>query len=120
MTVFVAGDAAIDRHTRVLLDFDESRLVTVGRPQLDVERSPALPHSPRRTVMYAPTWEGENDANNYTSVDTFGEQIIAALLATPDTRVVYQPHPRIETSPDTRILEADARIWSQLEASISA
>lgn len=118
--VFVAGEAAIDRHRRALLDFDESRLVTVGRPQLDVERLPALPPSRRRTVMYAPTWEGENDSNNYTSVDTYGEQIIVALLAMQDTRVVYKPHPRIETSRDPRIVEADARIRSLMDAAINA
>ena len=28
------------------------------------------------TITYAPTWEGEDDANNYTSVDRYGPRIV--------------------------------------------
>lgn len=117
--VFVAGQAAIDRHRRALIDFDESRLVRVGRPQLDIARPAALPSSPLRTVMYAPTWEGENDSNNYTSLDLYGVQVIRGLLALPDTRVVYKPHPRIETSPTPQIVEADAQIRALIDESVA-
>src|SRR5699024_7026108 len=58
--VFVAGQAAVDRHHKALLDFDDRKLVRVGRPQLDVQRISELSSSTARTVMYAPTWEGEN------------------------------------------------------------
>ncbi|WCE39364.1 CDP-glycerol glycerophosphotransferase family protein [Brevibacterium sp. BDJS002] len=60
--------------------------------------------------MYAPTWEGENDANNYTSVDLFGPQIVEATLSLDNTRVIYKPHPRVETSKDSAVAEANARI----------
>lgn len=116
--VFVAGDAAIDRHRRALVDFDESSLLAVGRPQLDVARPAALPQSRLRTVMYAPTWEGENDSNNYTSVDLYGPKIVAALRSLPDTRVIYKPHPRVETSLDPQIVEADSEIREQLTTAI--
>ncbi|WP_248283921.1 CDP-glycerol glycerophosphotransferase family protein [Brevibacterium sediminis] len=113
--VFVAGDAAIERHRRALIDFDESALVKVGRPQLDIERPVELEPSNARTIMYAPTWEGENESNNYTSVDLFGPQIVEAALQIPNARVIYKPHPRVETSNDPAMTEANARILELLE-----
>lgn len=113
--VFVAGDAAIERHRRALIDFDESVLVKVGRPQLDIERPLELEPSPARTIMYAPTWEGENDANNYTSVDLFGPQIVEAALQIPNSRVIYKPHPRVESSKEPAMAEANDRILALLD-----
>src|SRR3954468_20525759 len=91
--VFVAGEAAVQRHAAGLLEFDTSRLVRIGRPQLDLRQSPLVAPSPRRTVLYAPTWEGDAEYNDYTSVDTMGEAIVRAILAVPDVRLVYKPHP---------------------------
>lgn len=108
--VFVAGQAAIERHRKALIEFDLGKLIEVGRPQLDIELSPTLPPTGKRTLMYAPTWEGENDANNYTSLDLFGVAIVEAILAIPNTRLVYKPHPRVEKSDDPSIVAADARI----------
>lgn len=112
--VFVAGPAAIARHRAVLLDFDLDRLVTVGRPQLDTHFASELPAFHGRTFMYAPTWEGENDANNYTSIDVFGERIVEALVALPNARVVYKPHPRIPTSTNPAIADTHERIKALL------
>lgn len=114
--VFVAGDAAIERHRKALLDFDEDALVKVGRPQLDIVREAELERSSARTIMYAPTWEGENDSNNYTSVDLYGPSIVEAALALPGTRVIYKPHPRVETSKDPNMQAADARIRELLDS----
>ncbi|MGZ1490029.1 CDP-glycerol glycerophosphotransferase family protein [Brevibacterium sediminis] len=114
--VFIAGEAAVERHRRALIDFDESQLVRVGRPQLDIERPLELEPSSGRTIMYAPTWEGENDANNYTSVDRFGPQIVEAALRIPGARLIYKPHPRVETSKDPDVVEANARILDLIEA----
>lgn len=109
--VFVAGQAAIDRYRKTLLDFDESKLTQVGRPQLDVHRAPELDKSTVRTIMYAPTWEGENDSNNYTSVDLFGPQIVETVLSLENTRLIYKPHPRVETSNDPDMVAANERIY---------
>lgn len=114
--VFVAGEAAVERHRRALIDFDESQLVRVGRPQLDIKRPFELEPSSARTIMYAPTWEGENDANNYTSVDLFGPTIVEAVLRIPDARLIYKPHPRVESSKDPDMVEANARILELVEA----
>jgi hypothetical protein len=94
--VFIAGEAAQRRHAAALAWFDQGVLVRVGRPQLDrVKASRAS----RQTITYAPTWEGEDEVNNYTSVDRYGPQIIAAAIA-QGAHIVYKPHPRILLSDD--------------------
>jgi len=119
--VVVAGQAAIERHRRALINFDLERLVVCGRPQLDLDVAPALEPAPgRRTVLYAPTWSGEDDANNYTSLDRYGVAIVRALLDRPDVRVVYKPHPRVLTAQDPAIVGAHAEIVRQLTAARAA
>ncbi|GAA4369511.1 CDP-glycerol glycerophosphotransferase family protein [Paeniglutamicibacter cryotolerans] len=113
--VMIAGNAALERHRAVLMDFDERRLLPVGRPQLDVDYASILPAFEGRTVMYAPTWEGENSANNYTSMDLYGAQVIERLLAEPATRVIYKPHPRIRNSTDAGVKNAHLSILASLE-----
>lgn len=96
--VFVAGEAAVQRHLDGLMEFDTGRLVRIGRPQLDLRPAAVLAPTTRRTVLYAPTWEGDADYNDYTSVDTIGPEIVRHLLEVPDVRVVYKPHPKVTTS----------------------
>ncbi len=108
--VFVAGEAAVQRHRTGLLEFDDARLVRVGRPQLDLRPEPLLPPHDRRTVLYAPTWEGDADYNDYTSLDVFGPQIVRSVLAVPDVRLVYKPHPKITTSQTPAIRDAHRRV----------
>ena len=104
--VFVAGTAAVQRHVAGLLEFDTDALVRIGRPQLDLHPEPLLAPSARRTVLYAPTWEGDAEYNDYTSVDTIGRDVVAAILAVPDVRLVYKPHPKIVTSTTPTVREA--------------
>ena len=113
--VFVAGDAAIKRHRRALIDFDESALIKIGRPQLDIDRPAELEPSSARTIMYAPTWEGESSSNNYTSVDLYGPQIVEAALRIPNTRLIYKPHPRVEASSVPAMTEANTRILALID-----
>ena len=117
--VLVAGEAAVQRHRAGLMEFDDSRLVRIGRPQLDLSPDPILPPSERRTVLYAPTWEGDADYNDYTSVDVFGVQIMRALLAVPDVRVVYKPHPKVTTSLTPEISDAHQQILALLHDAAS-
>ena len=118
--VFVAGEAAIRRFRRALLGPDLNRLVPIGRPQLDLPVEPALPVSSRRTVLYAPTWEGEDESNNYTSVDRFGPQIVAASLALPNVRLVYRPHPRVWTTSNIDVRAAHRRILGLINSARKA
>jgi hypothetical protein len=108
--VFVAGTAAVQRHAAGLLEFDTNRLVRTGRPQLDLRPDPLLAPSARRTVLYAPTWEGDAEYNDYTSIDTVGRDIVRAILAVPDVRIVYKPHPKVATSRTPSVREAHLEI----------
>src|SRR3954454_18747774 len=118
--VFVAGEAAERRHAAALIDFDHHRLVRVGRPQLDLEFEPVLPATTRRTVIYAPTWEGENDFNNYSSIDTYGVQIVRQLLALERVRVIYRPHPRVASSTTPEGIGAHHQVIDMLSAASHA
>lgn len=114
--VFIAGEAARRRHRAALMEFDESSLVPVGRPQLDLRPAPILSPSTQRTILYAPTWEGENSSNNYTSVDVFGPAIVDKALAVPNVRFVYKPHPRVSVSPLPDIAAGHREIVRRVEA----
>ncbi|WP_137292924.1 CDP-glycerol glycerophosphotransferase family protein [Nocardioides dongxiaopingii] len=118
--VFVAGEAAVQRHVAGLLEFDTRRLVRVGRPQLDLRPEPVLAPSTRRTLLYAPTWEGDADYNDYTSVDTIGPDIARGLLAVPDSRFVYKPHPKVVTTPTTAVRAAHREILRIVAAADAA
>ena len=113
--VFVAGEAAVRRHRAALAWFDEAHLVRVGRPQLDLDVADPLPAASGATITYAPTWEGEDEANNYTSLDLYGARIIEAALAQPGVRVVYKPHPRVTESETPSVRRAHREILARME-----
>jgi hypothetical protein len=110
---FVAGQGAVDRmraHT-MLWDAD-AHCITIGRPQLDVDRPVDLaqPGDTRMpTVLYAPTWEGAQPTLAYGSVATHGVAMVRDLLASSKFRVVYRPHP-LNGLLDADYGEADAQV----------
>jgi len=113
--VFVAGEVAARRYLDNVLEFEERRLVTVGRPPLDFLPPPILPAVATPTVMYAPTWEGESLDNDWSSIRTLGVPIVEQLLTT-GARVLYKPHPRIALSPDPLVAAAHSTILRMLAA----
>ena len=118
--VFVAGEAAVRRHAAALAWFDDAHLVRVGRPQLDLPVTADIPPFSGTTITYAPTWEGEDDANNYTSVDRYGPKIVEAALAQPGARLVYKPHPRVASSEDAGVAKGHERILKLMDAANAA
>lgn len=112
--VFVAGPAAEERCLQALWGFDQNKLQSIGRPPLDGEFKPVLPSDDRLTVLYAPTWQGENEANNFTSLDLFGPDIVQQLL-TAGARVIYRPHPRMAEMGESEVLRADEEIRKLLD-----
>lgn len=91
--VWTAGKAGRDRYAQAAVGVRDDEIVEVGRPQLSPVRTDA-PRGGRRTVLYAPTWEGWTDEPGNTSLMDAGPAIIQALLeADPAVRVVYKPHP---------------------------
>lgn len=112
---FVAGNAARDRLSKALWDYDvETRTVMIGRPQADhLTGEPPFTPDDRTVVLYAPTWEGDRPAASYGSVVTHGEKLVAKLIATGRHRVVYRPHPRSGVV-DANFGEANKRIIAML------
>ena len=113
----IAGDAARERLSRVMWDYDlDKRTIQIGRPQAD-HYSGALPYSPdgRTVVLYAPTWEGDRPSAHYGSIVSHGEALVTALLATKRHRVIYRPHPRSGVV-DREYGAANQRIIAALEA----
>lgn len=98
---FVGGQAGRDRLGAALRGFDaDVRTVQVGRPQLDHDY-PGAPDWSRDSglrVWYAPTWEGDRPSVAYGSLVSHGLELVEALVADADVRVVYRPHPRIGLS----------------------
>jgi hypothetical protein len=104
--VFVAGQAAVDRLAARVRGLDPDRVVMIGRPQVP----PSVPAAPgaERTVLYAPTFEGDGAGARYTSLDTMGTAIASALL-TAGWRVIYRPHPMTGVN-DPRMAAADRAV----------
>ncbi|MDR6865478.1 hypothetical protein J2Y69_000060 [Microbacterium resistens] len=117
----VAGQAARERLSRVLWDYDvDARTIVIGRPQAD-HYTGELPYTPdeRSVVLYAPTWEGDRPAAHYGSIRTHGEVLVAALLASGRHRVIYRPHPR-SGAVDPEYAAANERIVRALAAANAA
>jgi hypothetical protein len=93
--LWVAGEAGADRYRRSGLGVHEDQYRFVGRPQVHaITREPRLGDDPIPTVLYAPTWEGVNREQEYSSVSAVGVRIVQALLAAdPPVRVVFKAHP---------------------------
>lgn len=108
--VFIAGQAAVARHQAALAWFETANLIPVGRPQLDLEVPNPLSPFSGPTITYAPTWEGEDDVNNYTSVDCYGPQLVDAALRQAGARVIYKPHPRVIIADDPNVRRNHQRI----------
>jgi len=98
--IWVAGQAACDRYLMRGEGVRPNQLVTVGRPQLaHIRRADQHPSSSNRcTVLYAPTWEGNFDEVDYSSVALMGELIVRTLLDPAlDVRVLFKAHPATGT-----------------------
>ncbi|WP_157677181.1 CDP-glycerol glycerophosphotransferase family protein [Auraticoccus monumenti] len=90
---FVAGRASADRILDAVWGLDPDRLIPVGRPQLDHVPPAPVRADGRRTVLYAPTWEGDSPAMSYGSMLSHGVALVRSLLTDPGLRVVVRPHP---------------------------
>ncbi len=114
--VFSAGQAAVERLSEHLRNFDvQKRTKLVGRPQIDVTYvSPIELDTSRRTVLYAPTWEGDRPTMAYGSVVTHGVKFIESLLSDGQCNIIFRPHPRSGAS-STSYGHAVRKIKTMLE-----
>jgi hypothetical protein len=118
---FVAGQASVDRIMSSLSLFDGSHLMMIGRPQLDqlLLATSIKSIDGRKTVLYAPTWEGDRPAMAYSSVTGCGETWITELLKDDSLRVIYRPHPKTGTR-STSTRKADRNIRKLIETALKA
>jgi len=114
--IFVAGQAGIDRYASHGIDIPPEKFVIVGRPQVAGITAGSVT-SPLRTVLYAPTWTGFNQDNNFGSLDPGGPAIVKALLGR-GWNVVFRPHPY--SLRDARSLAAIGEIEALLAADAAA
>ena len=117
----VAGQAALDRLSRKLWDFDlVKKAIPIGRPQAD-HFAGDLPYTvdDRTVVLYAPTWEGDRPAAAYGSIASHGVALADAVLASPQHRLVYRPHPRSGVI-DKEYRAANERIIAAIAAANAA
>ena len=92
--LWVAGEAGADRYRRSGMHIPEDQYRFVGRPQVHaIDPTPRVGDVEVPTVLYAPTWEGVNHLQEYSSLRAIGVPLIEALLADGGVRVVYKPHP---------------------------
>ncbi|MGP3979961.1 hypothetical protein [Streptomyces sp. KR80] len=112
--VWVAGSAARERYQLADIGVEDKDVVEVGRPQLaPIRPYPGAPTGELTTVLYAPTWEGWDGQPGNTSVILAGENIVRELLADPQVRLLYKPHP-MTGSVDPRAGRADERIRAMI------
>lgn len=89
----IAGQAAHDRILANLPNYDPAvRTRQIGRPQLDFLPPDRSGRSDVRTVLYAPTYEGDRPSMAYGSVQSHGLPIVDSLIGA-GYRVIYRPHP---------------------------
>lgn len=91
---FIAGDAAAQRILSNIQRIDPSYLVHIGRPQLDIDIPITSTKKRTISVLYAPTWEGDSKAMEYSSLNTIGPRLVKELLADERFTLVFRPHPK--------------------------
>lgn len=94
--IWLAGEAGADRYRRANVGVRDDQFVFVGRPQLDAIDSATGQLEPGEppTVLYAPTWEGWNLEQQYSSLLGQAVNFVQAALDSPmPLRLIYKPHP---------------------------
>lgn len=92
--VLTVGERGIDRYRENLLNFDENKYISIGRPQLDfIENFSFEFDSYKKIILYAPTWEGFSESMHYSSVEKFGVNLVKTILESNQYTLIYRPHP---------------------------
>ena len=98
--VFTAGQAARDRISHALIGMPETRMMDIGRPQLDEQRPVPAAWSRSQAarengpvVFVAPTWEGDSPEMSYGTITRSGLSLLTSLFDA-GFRVILRPHPR--------------------------
>jgi hypothetical protein len=114
---FVAARESIEQ-LRGIRGYDvDASAVVIGSPWLGFLGAPPASWQPddRTVVLYAPTWEGDRPSMDYSSVESLGDEIVAAVLGDPGLRLIYRPHPWLG-----RVRPASAEADARLRRTIAA
>ncbi|HEY5231713.1 MAG TPA: CDP-glycerol glycerophosphotransferase family protein [Galbitalea sp.] len=113
--IWIAGEAARSRYLDANVGVQPDQLRVTGRPQLSQLLELAAIPKPdgRKSIVYAPTWEGYYADDGYGSVVEFGEQVIDAVLGLENVSVTYLPHPALGTL-NPLFAEANDRIVTRV------
>jgi CDP-Glycerol:Poly(glycerophosphate) glycerophosphotransferase len=116
--IWIAGEAARARYLDANIGVHENQLRITGRPQVGelLELAALTIPGPKKSVVYAPTWEGYYAEDGYSSIVTHGAQVVATLLERDDVRVTYLPHPALGTL-NGRFADASDSVVSRLRHS---
>lgn len=88
----VAGEAAVARYAMRGVEIPREKFKVLGRPQVAniLEATKPIGEIEVPTVAYAPTWRGNSEAANFSSLH-IGPDIVRDLL-TRNVRVIFRPH----------------------------
>ena len=87
--IAVSGDAAVERLRKIGV---KSKIHVIGRPQ--IASLAATGFRQDGAILYAPTWEGDNERENYSSL---GMELLGAFLEfiqAHGQRMVVKMHPK--------------------------
>ena len=113
--VWVAGPAGRQRYREAAVGVRDGDVVEVGRPQLDVPATSARADGHLPTILYAPTWEGWDGDQAYSSLATHGVALAASVLRQGSgVRLLYRPHP-FTGRRDPAVAAAHERIVRMIE-----
>jgi hypothetical protein len=114
---FVADASSIEQ-LRGIRGYDaDANAVVIGSPWLGFFAAPPSSWTPdgRTVVLYAPTWEGDRPTMDYSSIESLGDTIVAAVLGSSALRLIYRPHPWLG-----RVRPAAAAADARLRRAIAA
>jgi hypothetical protein len=89
--LFVAGQAAIDRYAHAGIRMDANSFEIIGRPQAD--KILTGQNNNKKTILYAPTWEGYFEDSSYSSLP-WGKELIQMILEYDNAiNIIFRAHP---------------------------
>jgi len=115
---YIAGDAALDRYRRHIINIKRANYIKIGRPQLD-HISKIRKTVDKTVILYAPTDESTHISMRYTSLEHLGLKIVDMILSNPDYLLIYRPHP--STGKNSQIVKSiDVQIKEKIKQADNA
>lgn len=114
--IFIVAKGAYDKYRLNLLQKDMSNFIEVGRPQLEHIPKISPFDTDRKVILYAPTWEGTHNSMNYSSLGSFGSDMVQQIVDDNRYYLLYKPHPNTGFN-DAKIKKSNENIINMLESS---